>query len=153
MIPNVCTVLKLHLVISAQISYCSGRESLIACEKSCQVPQFMWDCVVDIEADPAFLVLALASGVFLVKLKNPKKYLKNLWPVTGSYYPDSGLTFWVSASIRKCCIPSSTLQPLELISTLLGRAWSLFQFKVPPRRKLGKWEKSHFYVLETCGNP
>ena len=51
-IPNVCTVLKLHLVISAQINYYS------------RVPQFTWDCVVDFEVDPAFLALALASGVF-----------------------------------------------------------------------------------------
>ena len=51
-IPNVCTVLKLHLVISAQISYYS------------RVPQLTWNCVVDFEADPAFLALALASGVF-----------------------------------------------------------------------------------------
>ena len=61
MISNVCTVLKFHLVFSAQISYYSG------------VPQHSWDCVVDFEADPAFLQLALASGVFFqVKLKNPK---------------------------------------------------------------------------------
>ena len=53
MIPKVSTVLKLHLVISAQISYYS------------RVPQLTWDCVVDFEVDPAFLVLALASGVFL----------------------------------------------------------------------------------------
>ena len=54
-IPNVCTVLKLHLVISAQISYYS------------RVPQLTWDCVVDFEANPAFLALALASGVFFFK--------------------------------------------------------------------------------------
>ena len=51
-IPKVYTVLKLHLVISAQISYYS------------RVPQHTWNCVVDFEADPAFLPLALASGVF-----------------------------------------------------------------------------------------
>ena len=63
-ISNVCTVLKLLLVISAQINYYS------------LVPHFTWDCVVDFEIDPAFLALALASGVFFqVKLKNPK----NIW--------------------------------------------------------------------------
>ena len=61
MIPKVYTVLKLHLVISAQISYYS------------RIPQHTWDCVVDFEADPASLPLALASGVFFqVNLKNPK---------------------------------------------------------------------------------
>ena len=84
-----------------------------------------------------------------VNLKNPKKYLKNLSPVTGSQYPDSGLTFWVSASIWKCCILFSTLKPLELISTLLGRAYSLCLLEVPPRRKQGKWEK----VISTCWKP
>ena len=52
-----------HLVTSAQINYYS------------LVPQLTWDCVVDIEVDPAFLALALASGVFLVNLKNTK----NIW--------------------------------------------------------------------------
>ena len=50
-IPNVCTVLKFHLVTSAQISYYS------------LVPQLTRDCVVDFEADPAFLALALATWV------------------------------------------------------------------------------------------
>ena len=59
-------MLKLHLVISAQISYCS------------RVPQLTWDCVVDFEADPAFLALALASGVFSIEAEKPKKYLENL---------------------------------------------------------------------------
>ena len=66
-IPNVCTVLKLHLVISAQISYYS------------RVPQLTWNCVVDFEADPAFLALALASGVFFSsEAEKPKKHLENL---------------------------------------------------------------------------
>ena len=72
-IPNVCTVLKLHLVISAQINFYS------------LVPQLTWDCVVDFEVDPAFLALALASGVFFSsEAEKPKKHLENLWPVTGS---------------------------------------------------------------------
>ena len=66
MIPNVCTVLKLHLVISAQISYYS------------RVPQLTWDCVVDFEVDPAFLALALATGVFSSETEKAKTYLKNL---------------------------------------------------------------------------
>ena len=52
-ISNVCTVLKFHLVSSAQINYYS------------LVPQLTWDCVVDFEVDPAFLALALATWVFL----------------------------------------------------------------------------------------
>ena len=67
--------------------------------------------------------------------------------------PSHLTTNQVSTSILKCCIRFSTLRPLELISTLLGRAYSLCQLEGPPRRKLGKWEKSRFYVLETCGNP
>ena len=60
-IPNVCTVLKLHLVISAQISYSS------------LVPQLTWDCVVNFEADPAFLALALATWVFLKRIWKTQK--------------------------------------------------------------------------------
>ena len=69
-ISNVCTVLKFHLVTSAQISYYS------------RVPQLTWDCVVDFEADPAILPLALASGVFFKWIwKNPKNIWKtsDLW--------------------------------------------------------------------------
>ena len=90
---------------------------------------------------------------FQVKLKNPTNIWKtsDLWldpntPILDSFFRSvhqSG-----SAVLR-----FSTLRPLELVLTLLGRAWSLYQFKVSPRRKLGKWEKSHFYVLETCRNP
>ena len=66
-IPNVCTVLNFHLVTSAKISYYS------------LVPHLTWDCVVDFEADPAFLALALASGVFFSsEAEKPKKHLKNL---------------------------------------------------------------------------
>ena len=61
MIPNVCTVLKFHLVISAQISFYS------------LVPQLTWDCVVDFEADPAFLALALATWVFLTWIWKTQK--------------------------------------------------------------------------------
>ena len=38
----------------------------------------------------------------------------------------------------KCCIFTSTLRPLDAISTLLGPAYPLFQVKVVPRQKLGK---------------
>ena len=67
MISNVCTVLKLHLVISAQISNYS------------LVPQLTWDRVVDFEVDRAFVALALASGVFFSsEAEKPKKHLENL---------------------------------------------------------------------------
>ena len=80
-IPNVCTVLKLHLVISAQINYYS------------RVPQLTWDCVVDFEVDPAFLALALATWVFLKWIWKTKKISEK--PLTSDWIPgpNSGLTY------------------------------------------------------------
>ena len=49
-----------------------------------------------------------------------------------------GYLEFLGTSILKRCIRFSTLRPLELISTLLGRAYSLCQLEVSPRRKLGK---------------
>ena len=47
----------------------------------------------------------------------------------------------------------NSLQPTEVISTHLRRAYREFDLRVSPRRKLGKWNKTQLYVLKTCGQP
>ena len=61
MIRNVCTLLKLHLVTSIQISVLSRR------------PQHTWDCVPDFEVDRTFVAWALSTYIFFKWIRKFKK--------------------------------------------------------------------------------
>ena len=88
-------------------------------------------------------------------MKNSKsrKNLCDLLLEPNTLILDSLYTFQNSASDLNCCKQFTTLRPLETISTLLGRASSLFQLKVSPRRKLAKWVQSLTYVLDINVTP